>query len=270
RTVTSALPALLPTFAVPVAFAFVLDLRVVAFTAGLSCVAALLSGVMPALHASKADVVSALKDEGEGPAERPWLRQAFVVSQVAFSILLVAAAGVFVRALDRVSSIDRGFDARGVELVELDLALAGYTDATGSVFLRTLTDRVRQLPGIESATAALTVAAAGGVRRDLRSRRAGEPARLPTPDPARAPDVGWNAVMPGYFALLRIPIAAGRDFARADRSNTQPVAIVSRTAARRLWPGELPLDAVGREIPLDIDGSNRWAHPRSSSASRAM
>jgi predicted permease len=252
-SLTSALPALLPTFAVPVAFSFVLDTRVLAFTAGLSLVAAVLSGVMPALHASRTDVVSALKDEGEGPADRPWLRHAFVVSQVAFSILLVVASGVFVRALDRLSSIDRGFDAHGVEVLQLDLSLGGYTDATGGVFIRALIDRVRELPGVDSAT--ITIAVAGGaVRRELRARSANGPARPPAPDPRRfSPDVSWNAVMPDYFATLRIPIVAGRDFGASDRADTQAVAIVSQAAARRLWPGEPALEAIGREIPREVD-----------------
>ena len=139
RGMTSAVVAwLLPEFPVPVNLALPLDGRVVLFTMGISLLAALLSGLAPALQGSKADVVTALKAETQGPADRLRLRNAFVVAQVAFSILLVVCAGLLGRALERVTVTERGFDPRGVELASIDLSLAGYTGATGPAFARTL------------------------------------------------------------------------------------------------------------------------------------
>src|SRR6185503_19403302 len=106
---------------------------------------------VPALHASKGDVVESLKVDANASPERQRLRNVFVVAQVALSVILVAGAGLFVRALQRAHLIDPGFDARGVELVELDLSLAGYTDTTGPLFARELLQRVRTMPGVESA-----------------------------------------------------------------------------------------------------------------------
>ena len=152
RGMTRLLLAALPAFPVPVNLALPLDGRVLAFAVCLSLVAALLSGIAPALHASKADVVSALKDESQGPSDRLRLRNAFVVAQVAFSILLIVAAGLLGRALGRVTAADQGFDARGIEVASVDLSMAGYTDATGRQFASELAERVRRLPGVESAT----------------------------------------------------------------------------------------------------------------------
>lgn len=154
RGMTSLLVWLLPAFPLPVNLSLPLDGRVIAFTTGLSLAAALLSGLAPAVQASRTDIVSALKTDSQGPSDRLWLRHGFVVAQVAFSLLLVVCAGLLVRALDRAGSIDRGFDPHNVQVASLDLSMAGYTDATGSRFARELVDRVRALPRVEAATLA--------------------------------------------------------------------------------------------------------------------
>ena len=251
RGMTSLLLAALPAFPVPINLALPLDGRVLAFAACLSLAAALLSGIAPALHASKADVVSALKDESQGPSDRLRLRNAFVVAQVAFSILLVVAAGLLGRALGRVTSVDQGFDPRGVEVASVDVSMAGYTDAAGRRFTSELADRVRRLPGVESATVADRLPG-GPLRMEATKRQRGE--RAPVEPPAVA--ASWTLVEPGYFKTLRIPIVSGRDFGAADRLGTQPVAIVDESTARRLWPGE---DAVGRYVPAGGRASVRDA-----------
>src|SRR4029450_12909707 len=102
---------------------------IILFTVGLSLVAAVLSGLAPALHASKSDVVSALKNNEQGPSDRRRLRHASGMLEVPFSVTLVVAGGLLVPALARTSSIDRGFEGREVELASLDLSLAGYGKA---------------------------------------------------------------------------------------------------------------------------------------------
>jgi predicted permease len=244
RGMTSLLLAALPAFPVPVNLFLPLDGRVLAFAGGLSFVAAVLSGMTPALHASRGDVVSALKDESQGPSDRLRLRNAFVVAQVAFSILLVVAAGLLGRALGRVTTLDQGFDAHGVEVATVDLSMAGYTDETGKVFARELVERLRRLPGIESATLADRVPG-GPLQMEATLRRRGDSSPADPTEPAPVP---WsvNLVEPGYFTTLRLPLVAGRDFSAVDRRGTQPVAIVDESTARRLWPGR---EAVGRFLP---------------------
>lgn len=236
RGLTSLLISQLPALPFPIDVSLALDGRALAFTTGLSLLAALLSGLIPALQASKADVVSALKDDTHGPSDRLRLRSAFVIGQVALSLVLIIGAGLFVRALQRASTLDPGFDPHGVELALLDFSLAGYTDTTGPRFARELADRVRRLPGVRDATVA-TIMPMGGAWRLCGLTVPG------VPPPAGQPffEADGNMVEPGYFATLGIPLLAGRDFSAADHGNAPAVAIVSQTAARHFWPGQDPL-----------------------------
>ncbi|HEV2986582.1 MAG TPA: ABC transporter permease, partial [Vicinamibacterales bacterium] len=239
RGLTSVLVSLLPALPFPVNVSLALDLRGVLFTTGLVLAAALLSGLAPALQASKADVVSALKDDAQSPS-RLRLRHGFVIAQVAFSILLIVVAGLFVRALQAAGSGDPGFDPHGVELASLDLSLAGYTVTTGPLVAREIVDRVRALPDVQTASLALVLP--GGFETQ---RRALSVPGVTPPNGQRFFGVDWNVVEPGYFATLRIPLAAGRDFTAADRDGTPLAAIVGEGTARRFWPGQ---DAVGKYV----------------------
>src|SRR5215471_5209849 len=133
RVMTSVLIARLPTLPFPVSLSLTLDARVVAITAAMSLMAALLSGLAPAIEATKINVLSGLRNDTPRVG-RLRLRHAFVICQVAFSLVLIAAAGLFVRALHRAASIDPGFDPHGVELMSIELRPAGYTDAAGTRF----------------------------------------------------------------------------------------------------------------------------------------
>ncbi len=241
RVMTTLLVSLLPTLPVPVDVTLALDGRAIAFTLGLSLVAAVLSGLAPALAESKADVISALKADARGGPERLRLRNTFVVCQVAFSIVLVVGAGLFVRALDRATEIDPGFDPHGVELAALDLSLAGYTADTGRVFTRELIQRVRDLPGVQSATLAAMVPLGGG---GLGLGGLAVPG-VQLPNGRRFFDADWNVVTPGYFAAMKMALASGRDFTDADREAAPWVVIVNETAARRWWPNQ---DAIGKTL----------------------
>lgn len=247
RWTTALVVARLPALPFPIALSFALDGRVVAFTAALSLVAALVSGLAPALQASGTDPAAVLKNESQGPSNRSRLRHGFVIAQVAFSLVLVVGAGLFVRAIERAGSTDPGFDPEGVELASLDLSMGGYTGTTGPLFWRALVERVRRLPGVEQATVARVVPGGfEGVRFGLAPAGAA-PAR------GRGSFVpSGNVVEPGYFATLRIPLVAGRDFTAADRADTQPVAIVGEAAARRFWPGE---EAVGKFLARPASGA---------------
>ena len=126
--------------------------------------AALLSGLAPALHASKADVVSALKDDAQAPLDRPRLRNAFVVAQVAFSILLVVVAAILVRAFDGVSSIDRGFDPSECRRrIGESCRWPATPTHPGRHSSASSIERVRALPGVEVATVADRVPGPGSM-----------------------------------------------------------------------------------------------------------
>ena len=123
---TPLLISFVPADPMPIAISAKLDGSMVLFALSLSLVSALLSGVVPAVSL-KTDVLSALKDETQSSLEHRRLRSAFVVAQVAFSLLLVVSAAVLGRGLDKVTSVNRGFDARAVEVASMDLGMAGYT-----------------------------------------------------------------------------------------------------------------------------------------------
>ncbi len=234
RVMTRLIISLLPTLPVPVGLAPAIDARTIAFTVGLSLVAAILSGLAPALHASKRDVVSALKSDQSG-RERMRLRSVFVVAQVALSIVLVVGGALFVRALQRAATIDPGFDPRGVELASLDLALGGYTDATGPLFARQLLERVRATPGVESASLAAQIPLGlGGMGLGQLMLPGGDPER----DAIRT---DWNLVEPGYFQTMRTPLLRGRDFTAADDARAPWAAIVNQRMANQLWPDQDPI-----------------------------
>ena len=239
RGLTSLIVSLLPALPVPLDVTLALDVRVLAFTAALSLVSALVAGLTPALQASKADVVSALKESAPVSSGHSRTRHAFVVAQVALTIVLVTGAGLFGRALHRASVADFGYDARGVEVAELDFSLAGYTQASAPAAATALLDRVRTIPGVQHATMAAVIP--GG--RRLRFGRLGHPA-AGAEGRGSFVEADHNAVAPGYFATLGVPLVAGRDFNDSDGPTAPRVVIVSEDAARRFWPGQGPLGQV--------------------------
>ncbi len=237
----------IPQLPVPVALDIPMDWRVVAFALGVSFVAALLSGLAPALQASGADLVPALKAEGlDDGRSRLRMRNVFVVGQVAMSLVLIVAAGLFLRALHRASTVDPGFDQASVDVVTLDLSLGGYTGANGTAFVRDLLARTSRLPGVQSASATVDLPLDGG-RMGLGGYRVGG---FTPPDGRQWFDADWNVVTPGFFATLRLPLARGREFTEGDTPDAQPVAIVNEALARQFWPGG---DAVGRQIEVEGD-----------------
>ena len=246
RVMTTALVSLLPALPVPVDVTLALDARAVAFTLGLSLVAAILSGLAPALHASKAEVVGGLKADAQGGPERTRLRNAFVVSQVAFSIVLVVGAGLFGRALQRAATIDPGFDPRGVELAFLDLSLSGYTDTTGPVFAQRIhraragAARRRERDGVGDDAARDEP---DGARRAVAARR-GDADGSPRAAAAR---LAQGRLERRRARLLRDDedAAGQRPRLHRRRSRGAPrVVIVNETAARRMWPNQDPLGKV--------------------------
>jgi predicted permease len=241
RGLLALLLRLLPAFSVPVNLSAPLDGRVVAFALGLSFVAAVLSGLTPALHASRSDVVSALKDEAQGPRDRLRLRQGFVVAQIAGSILLVVVAAILVRGFDRAAAATRGFDPSGVAIASIDLSQAGYTRASGPAFAKRLLEAVRRIPEFDAVSLADHPPEPGG-------RSLGSLVVPGATDSETGTFFSWTAVAPRYFAAVRIPVLAGRDFTDADLENTEPLVVLGATAARRLFGSEVA--AVGHYVSV--------------------
>lgn len=250
RVFTSLLVGLLPSFPQQVNLATPLDARVALFSIGLALIASVLSGLAPALHASRADVASVLKDDVQGPSDRLRLRSAFVVAQVAFSVLLVVTAATLIRAFDaEVTRQSGGFDSQDVDIAMVDLTMAGHTDATGPAAARALVDRVRGLPRVTSVTLASQVPGPGGMSFGA--------VTVPGVAPPRGQTsfmMNWTLVEPEYFETLRIPLLAGRDFTAADRAGSEPVAILGASVASRFWPDA---SAIGQTFFVDAGSASQ-------------
>jgi predicted permease len=234
---TAMLLSLLPTLPAPISVAVTTDWRVVGFSILLCLVAALISGLAPALQTARADLVPSLKIEGmdSGPS-RLRLRNAFVVGQITMSLLLVIVAGLFFRALQHATSVQPGFDQERVDVVSLDFSVAGVKENAEAAFARELLTKVRALPGVEAATTAWDLPLDGG-RMGLGA--------LQLPGSEDTLDADWNVVETDYFKALNIRLTRGRDFSTGDTSSSPRVAIVNGALARRLWPDQ---DPIGRRV----------------------
>ena len=248
KWLAAVLVAIIPKIPVPVALDVQVDWRVAAFASLLTLGAALLSGMAPALQATRPDLVPALKADGfgSGSGSRLRLRNMFVIGQVTMSIMLVIIAGLFLRALRHAADIQPGFDERHVDVVQLDLSLGGYKEAAARAFVHDLLARTRALPGVESATLGVDLPLDGGRMGFGRIR---VPGKRPAQGDAFPAD--WNVVEPEYFKTMKLPLLRGRDFTDADTTASQPVAIVNETLANAIWPGQ---DAIGKQITVD-DGN---------------
>jgi predicted permease len=248
RWLTGLLLALLPQLPMPISVQITTDWRVVLFTVVVSLLAAVLCGLAPALQARRTSLVTALKSDSlDGRRSRLRLRNVFVVGQVMMSIVLVVAAGLFMRALDRAASTPTGFDVRNVEVVAIDLSLGRLNAQGGRQFVRELLERTDRLPGVASATVAADLPL-DGTRMGVGSVRIPGTTLGSRQDGRLAAD--WNVIEPGFFRTLGVRILRGRDFAAGDTIGAPAVAIVNEAFAREAWPGA---DPIGRRMETDTD-----------------
>jgi putative ABC transport system permease protein len=243
---TAVLLSVLPQIPFPLGLEIGLDWHVVTFAVAVSLAAAVLSGLLPALQASRPNLVPSLKTEGlDGEPSRLRLRNAFVVAQITLSLLLVIAAGLFLRALGHAAAIQPGFDQANVDVVSLDFSLAGYNDAQGQRFAGDLVERAAALPGARSAVLAVDLPLDG-------DRMSFGDVRVPgAPHDSARRDVAptdWNIVTPGFFQALNVRLLRGRDFNEQDTATSPHVAIVNDAFARQLF-GDA--DPIGRNLEVD-------------------
>lgn len=244
RVMTRAILRLLPTLPLPSDPSLLMDGRVVVFALGVSLAGALTFGLAPAIRTTRVDVLSLLKSQEQGGASAVRLRRTFVVAQVALSVVLVIVGGLLARTLARTAGAEGGFDARGVDVVSIDLATAGYTSSTGGAFIADLQRRLRLMPDLQAVAMASGTPSSGAMGFQV-----GVPGVAP-PDGRSLFEVLGNVVTPGYFATLRIPMIAGRDFGDSDTNASPRAVIVSEKAVRQFWPSLASHDAVGRRLSL--------------------
>ena len=241
------LHAFQPGFSLPLRFDLDLDARVLAFAAAATVVAGAVFGLVPAWQAARLDLVTSLRDgRGSEGGTRARVRRALVVGQVALSMVLLVAAGLFVRTLQQARSIQPGFDVDGVASARVDLSLLARDEAHGRAFYDQLLEQLSAAPGARSASLATSLPL-----RSLAPPTTAIQARTEPPLPDAGLNVLYTTVTPAYFDTLRIPVLAGRAFALADDRAARPVAVVNRALARRLWPEGDPLGRVVRHATMD-------------------
>jgi predicted permease len=231
---------------IPIILDFGVDGRVVLFTLLVSVVAGVAFGLLPALRASRGDLVPALKSAAAAAGRNRLfsLTNGLVVLQVAASLVLLVVAGLCLRSISGARTIDPGFHTEHRVALSFSPTLVGYDDDHATLFYRTLMARLRDAPAIESATLARFVPLdfnAGGGDVVVEGRPALE-------DRAQA---GASIVDEHYFHTMQTRIVSGRAFTAMDTATSLPVAIVNETMARRLWPGQSP---IGKRIQYDIPG----------------
>jgi predicted permease len=230
------------------------NMSILAATFGFCLVGTLAFALGPALKLSRASVVGDLKQHaGEDVTRRRWKflpRHPLVVIQIAFSLVLLVAAGLFVRGAAKAASIDTGLKPGASFLVETDASLAGYEPTRTQQLYRNLNDRLANLPGVEHVSISATVPF-GMISLSKDVQRAGlhpgSDAKPATPAEGLAFHARWNGVGADYFTTVGLPILRGRAFtmAEATQSGGPSLAIIDEVLAKKLWPEG---DALGQHV----------------------
>ena len=239
----------LPPTQFPIGLDLVITPGVLLFALAVTLVTSLLFGLMPAVQASRPDVVPSLKDTiGSEPGRRSRLQSALVVSQVALALVSLVCAGLFMRSLQASRSADVGFRSpEQVLLVSTDLQLAGVPDSQRAAVVNRLLDAVRAVPGVAVASVASDVPLGFG---GASWRGMFPEGYQPAPDENMA--MLYSMVGPDYFRAMDLPILRGRPISDEDRAGAPPVMVVNERFAERYWPGQ---DPVGRRVRLGFDGT---------------
>ena len=232
-----------------------IDWRVILFTLIVSVGTGILFGLIPALHGSRADLNSSLKEGGErsgGGFRHNKFRSLLAVIEVALAVILLVGSALFIRAQVALNSVDPGFDTKNVLTMQTSLTGPRFLQSAGvERIVRDGVDRLRSLPGVVSAAATCCVPLYYGY---------GLPFRISGRPLVKGPfhgDGGWSIISSGYFDAFKIPIKRGRAFTDRDDASSPPVAIINETMARRYWvKGDDPLNSrivIGKGLTKEFN-----------------
>lgn len=229
-----------------------LDWRVAAFAAGVSFLAVAVFGLAPALLAARTDLNLAMKEGAHQTTDsgsHRRLRSVFVVSEIALALVLVIAAVLALRSLDRLERADLGFNRDNLLTARIALPDNRYSDQAGLRFFQDLLSGVKVLPGVQS------VAAASFVPLGRGNQTGGFQVEGRPSHPEEGPFAEEQFVTPGYFQTLQIPLQRGRLFSDADGKGSQKVIVINAYMAHELWPGE---DPIGKRINI-LSPPGEWS-----------
>ena len=239
---TRALIAVVPSDGQPILIQAMPDGRILAFTFGLTLLTGVVFGLLPALRASRPDPWTTLKDTAgalAGGTGSLFLRKGLVAAQVALSFLLLFGAGLFVRSLQNLKTTETGVALDNLVTFQLSPELSGYNQERSTTFYRELLDRLRAAPGVKSAGMA-AVSILSGNEWDSSMSVEGHTAK-----DGEDMQAFMNALSPGYFETMGIPLLEGRDFTLLDAKQEETVAIVNRRFAEHFFKGQ---SAIGRRL----------------------
>lgn len=226
-----------------------LDWRVFGFALLCSVLTGLVFGVVPAWFAARVNVNQALKENLRTGQAQHGLRHALIIGEVAFALVLLAGAGLFLRGIYRFAQLDPGWRVDGLLTANLGLRGANYAKPPERLaFYQRLEERLRALPGVQD-VALSNSNLVFGFNSSGSFRIEGQP----VPQPGQWPEIYFEPITPGYFAAHGVRLLEGRLFTTADTSDRPPIIIINETTARRFWPNE---SAVGKRLGRPGDDPN--------------
>jgi predicted permease len=249
--IVKVLLALKPPIDFPLALDINIDWRVLLFSLAVSVAAGVIFGFAPALQATRPNLVGALKDTAaQGGAVKTKLRSVLVVAQISISLVVLIAAGLVVRTLQQLQTMNPGFEIPKALTMSFDLGLQGYDEARGEQFYRQLKERLQALPGVEHAAVTSYIPLSLNYNSNNIFVEGHPPERGENVPVAMTASAG-----PDYFKTMGTPILEGREFSDADQPKSEPVAVVNEYFVRRLMP-ELssPAEAVGKRFSFRSAG----------------
>ena len=249
--IVKVLLALKPPIDFPLALDINIDWRVLLFSLAVSVAAGVIFGFAPALQATRPNLVGALKDTAaQGGAVKTKLRSVLVVAQISISLVVLIAAGLVVRTLQQLQTMNPGFEIPKALTMSFDLGLQGYDEARGEQFYRQLKERLQALPGVEHAAVTSYIPLSLNYNSNNIFVEGHPPERGENVPVAMTASAG-----PDYFKTMGTPILEGREFSDADLPKSEPVAVVNEYFVRRLMP-ELssPAAAVGKRFSFRSAG----------------
>lgn len=237
-------------FPIRISFDFGIDATVLLFAVALSAATAVVFGLAPAWSSARRDLVPALKASAEGDTRaRVSARDLLVIGQLALSVILLAAGALLARGLLAAQSADLGFDPRPVSSLSFNLRMNGYDSTRAHAFATRAIEALGALPGVTAVSTATRLPLAPDINM--------EGVRVPghhTPEMQETP-IDTVSIGADYFAVVNVPIVAGRAITRADIEQSRRVAVINETFARQYWPSG---NALGRLIYTGNYQSQPW------------